>query len=132
VLVYGFGEGKTPEPFVAACDKIVYTELLRPQSDSESKAKTLGPNALEAKYKHIRLLRDSVHAASDDAVRAYFGAVGSNIATRSPEFDSRDFGYAKLRGLLLLATQLFDEETRRAGNGTHYDVYVRGKGSLSI
>ncbi len=38
LIVYGFGERKTPDPFVAACDKFIYTELLRAEADAETPA----------------------------------------------------------------------------------------------
>lgn len=36
--VYGFGEKKTPDPFIQACDKFIYTELLRTQTTPQASA----------------------------------------------------------------------------------------------
>jgi uncharacterized LabA/DUF88 family protein len=126
LVVYGFGERKTPAPFVAACDKFVYTELLRPKDKDEEQRTRRSAKELRGDTKLVTLLRNSVEAASDESGWAHLGTVGSTIAKQAPEFDSRIFGYAKLRGLIQ-ATKLFDEEERPTDSGTHKDVYVRDK-----
>jgi uncharacterized LabA/DUF88 family protein len=126
VMIFGFGEKKTPLPFVAACNKFIYTELLRPQDDAGKSTTRRSSKQLKSDTRLVRLLRSAVEAVSDESGWAHLGAVGHTIAKQSPEFDSRNYGYAKLRGLLL-ATTLFDEEERATGTGTHQDVYVRDK-----
>ena len=121
--VYGFGEQKTPEPFVAACDKFVYTEVLREDANVDSARRKSGKE-LKHDAKLVTLLRNAVDSAADDTGWAALGMVGTAIAKRSPEFDSRNYGYAKLSGLLK-AIQSFDLEERPIGRGPNKALYVR-------
>ncbi|MBK1724477.1 NYN domain-containing protein [Thiocystis violacea] len=123
MTVYGFGEQKTPEPFVAACDKFVFTEVLREDAGNDSSRRKSGKE-LKHDIKLVTLLRHAVDSAADDTGWASLGPVGSAIAKRSPEFDSRNYGYAKLSGLLK-ATQMFDLEERAVGRGAQKAIYVR-------
>lgn len=123
MTVYGFGEQKTPEPFVAACDKFVFTEVLREDASHDSDRRKSGKE-LKHDAKLVALLRHAVDSAADDTGWASLGPVGSAIAKRSPEFDSRNYGYAKLSGLLK-AIQLFDLEERTVGRGAQKAIYVR-------
>lgn len=124
-LVYGFGEKKTPEPFVAACDKFVFTELLREDDEAERATRKTGKE-LKGDAKLVHLVRLAADAAADDTGWAGLGAVGSTIAKHSPEFDSRNYGYGKLSGLIK-ALQLFDMEERPVGNGPNKAIYIRDK-----
>lgn len=125
LLVYGFGEHKTPSSFVAACDKFIYTEVLRAKTD-ESKAIAKKTSAqLKQDPKLVNLLHNAVEASSDDSGWAHLGAVGSNIAKQSPEFDSRNYGYGKLSALVT-ATKLFETEEREHGNNQKV-AYIREK-----
>lgn len=126
LVVYGFGEKKTPTPFVAACDKFIFSELLREEDVSASPSRRKSTKDLKKDAKLVSLLRSAVVASSDESGWAHLSAVGNTIAKRTPEFDSRNYGYAKLRGLLK-ATQMFEEEERFVGQGTHKDIYVRDK-----
>ncbi|MCA1806595.1 MAG: OST-HTH/LOTUS domain-containing protein, partial [Actinobacteria bacterium] len=74
----------------------------------------------------VSLLRNAVEAASDDAGWAQLSPVGSNIAKQSPEFDPRNYGYAKLSGLVA-ATELFEIDERALGSGGMKTLFVRDK-----
>ena len=74
----------------------------------------------------MTLLRNALDASSDDSGWAHLGAVGSNIAKQSPEFDSRNYGFAKL-STLVAATKLFEMEEREVGSSRSKAVYVRDK-----
>ena len=124
--VYGFGEKKTPEPFVAACDKFIYTELLRSQGDTTNTQARKGAKELRGDARLVNLLRNAVEAASDDSEWAELGSVGSNIAKQAPDFDARNYGYAKLSGLVK-AIDLFEIQERPIGDGTHSSLFVRAK-----
>lgn len=126
LLVYGFGEQKTPSAFVSACDKFIYTEVLRAKVDDSEAIARKSTNELKGDTRLIGLLRNAVEASSDDTGWAHLGAVGSNIAKQSPEFDPRNYGYAKLSGLVA-ATKLFDVEERAVGNGGSKTIFVRDK-----
>jgi len=126
LTVYGFGEKKTPSPFVSACDKFIYTEVLRGQMD-ESQALSKTPSSkLRQNTRLVNLLRNAVEASSDDDGWTSLGPVGSNIAKQAPDFDPRNFGYGKL-GELVKAIKLFEIEERTVGTGKSKALYLRKK-----
>ena len=107
--VYGFGEKKTPQPFVAACDRFVYTEIFSLKIDAQEEPQKIPPNKLKQDTKLINLFRSAIDAASNEDGWAHLGGVGSNIIKNAPDFDPRNYGYSKL-GDLAIATGLFDVE----------------------
>ncbi len=126
LVVYGFGEKKTPGPFVSACDKFIYTEVLTFKEDDTLSIKRKSANALKQDTKLVNLLRNAVEASSDDSGWAHLAPMGSTIAKQSPEFDPRNYGYKKL-GELLAATKLFQIEERTVGDGPSKAVYLKDK-----
>ncbi len=126
LLVYGFGEQKTPSAFVSACDKFIYTEVLRAKTDESEAIVKKSSNELKQDTKLVNLLRNAVEASSDESGWAQLGPVGSNIAKQSSEFDPRNFGYGKL-GELVTSTKLFDVEERQVGTSNSKALYVRDK-----
>jgi uncharacterized LabA/DUF88 family protein len=136
MTVYGFGERKTPKPFVAACDKFIYVENLRFDDDVQAAAggapggKQARPKPTAAQLKRdaalVSLLRNAVEAASDDDGWAPLAAVGNIITNQRPDFDSRSYGYGKLSDLIN-ATTLFEIERRSPGDGKQALMYVREK-----
>lgn len=101
LAVYGFGERKTPEPFVAACDKFIYTEILK-QKPVESAETAAVPVVVSAK--ELTKLQPMVIAAIDANARedgwAPLGGVGGHIGKVHPSFDSRNYGFKKLSDLV--------------------------------
>jgi len=126
LLVYGFGEKKTPKPFVSACDKFIFTEVLRFQEDVGSATKPKTTNELKRDAKLVALLRNALDAASDESGWAHLGAVGSNIAKQAPEFDPRNYGFSKL-GELAAAIKLFDVDERVQSDGHSRSIYISDK-----
>lgn len=127
LVVYGFGERKTPEPFVVACDKFIYTEVLRQVEDERTGSlDQKDTNELKQDTKLVNLLRNAVQAASDESGWAHLAPVGSYIAKQSPDFDPRNYGYSKL-GELVKATRLFEMEERPVGEGQSKAIYVKDK-----
>lgn len=125
LVVYGFGEQKTPEAFVAACDKFIYTEVLQQDDEGDvTLMKRKSTNQLKQDTKLINLLRNAVQASSDESGWAHLAPVGSYIAKQSPEFDPRNYGYTKL-GELVNATKLFEMEERPVGEGQSKAIYIK-------
>ena len=128
LVVYGFGEKKTPAPFVSACDKFIYTEILLAAKDDEEggalKPRTMAQ--LKQDRRLVALLRNAAEAASDDAGWTQLGTLGSTIAKQAPEFDARNYGYRKLSELVS-ASGLFDIEKRKIGDGSTTSTYVRSR-----
>jgi uncharacterized protein (TIGR00288 family) len=126
-LVIGFGQKKTPKPFVAACDKFIYTEILREGEEDSGAAKTETPKQstdLKGDRRVANLLRSAVEDAADEFGWAYLGAVGTYVANRQPEFDPRNYGYRKL-GDLIKASGLFEIEERDNPYNPGKQVYLR-------
>ncbi|MPZ84679.1 MAG: NYN domain-containing protein [Actinophytocola sp.] len=133
LTVYGFGERKTPKPFVAACDKFIYVEnLTYPESpvvaaDAVPRSK---PATSAAQLKRdaalMNQLRNAIEAASDDDGWAPLASVGNIITNQSPDFDSRTYGYAKLSDLMAAST-LFELDRRSPGDGKAGIIYARDK-----
>lgn len=125
LVVYGFGEKKTPKAFVGACDKFVYTEILR-DDEPTSPRKRKSTAELNQDTALVNLLRNAVeHAAGEDGW-AYLGQIGQHIANQAPEFDPRNYGYKKL-GDLVRVSQLFEIDERRSPDSPGISVYVRDK-----
>ncbi len=126
LVVYGFGEKKTPEPFVVACDKFIYTEVLLGKENESASVKRKSARSLKQDTKLVTLLRNAVEASSDDSGWAHLATVGSNVAKQAPDFDPRNYGYKRLRELVA-ATDLFEIEERKAGDGESRLYYLRDK-----
>ncbi|MGH3873658.1 MAG: NYN domain-containing protein [Pseudonocardiaceae bacterium] len=133
LTVYGFGERKTPKPFVAACDKFIYTEnLAYPGSPTAPGGAALKPKPatsaaqLKADTALVNQLRNAIDAASDDDGWAPLANVGHIITKQRSDFDSRNYGYAKLSELLA-ATTLFELDRRSPGEGKPAVIYARDK-----
>jgi uncharacterized protein (TIGR00288 family) len=130
-LVLGFGQRKTPKPFVAACDKFIYTEILR---ESEEERESSGgrdsmpkPAAdLKLDRKAANLMRAAVEDAADEFGYAYLGSVGTYIMNRQPEFDPRNYGYRKL-GDLIKASGLFDIDERASPTDQGKQIYIKNR-----
>jgi uncharacterized LabA/DUF88 family protein len=96
--VYGFGEKKTPRPFVAACDRFIYTEVFTRVEGQAPHRK--GASELDSDRDFLDLVGGVVDDASDENGWAHLGEVGSILTKKRPEFDSRNYGYSKLSDLL--------------------------------
>ncbi len=126
VLVYGFGEKKTPKAFVSACDKFIFTENLRFPEDIAAAVKPKTEKELKGDTKMVALLRSALEAASDDSAWAHLSAVGNNIVKQAPEFDPRNYGFSKLKDLVG-ATDLFEVDERVSRDGHSKTIYIRDK-----
>lgn len=126
LTVFGFGEKKTPKAFVGACDRFIYTEILRKQDDAEAPDHKFTTIELKRDTKLVNWLRNAVDASADDSGWAYLGNVGKNIANQAPEFDPRNYGFKKL-GELIQEIKLFIIDERSAENSPGKAIYVRDK-----
>ncbi len=124
LTVFGFGERKTPAPFKNACDRFIYTDLLKvPDDEAQTGPKPRVPcKELRQDTRLMNLLRNAIEDASDDDGWAGLGAVGSNIGKKEKDFDSRNWGYAKLSALVE-TIGLFETERR----GNNKAIYIRNR-----
>jgi uncharacterized LabA/DUF88 family protein len=125
LVVYGFGEKKTPKPFVAACDKFIFTEVLRPKEEESGRSRSKQSEDLKQAKGHLaNLFRNAIDAYSDDDGWAQLGPVGSHIAKQAPEFDPRNYGYRKLTDLVK-AMSLYELREDSEGPGHNKAIYIR-------
>ena len=129
--VFGIGEKKTPNPFIVACDKFIYIEILKDQSGddssdtakSDSKAKS---SIDKITQKEIRWISSTIEDVADDDGWAFLGDVGSLLQKKQPNFDSRNYGFQKLTPLISSITN-FEVERREDAKGRKKLIYVKIK-----
>ena len=127
LVVYGIGEKKTPDPFIVACDKFIYLEILALEEDSnDGKNNKKKSNLDNITPQVIRLLRNSVEDTADEDGWAFMGDVGSSILKKQPNFDARNFGFEKLTPLFKSLHQ-FEIEHRERTSSRFKLIYVRNK-----
>lgn len=151
LTVYGFGERKTPDAFVQACDKFIYTEVLRaeepkpvPVAKKAGKAaarkaaapasKPPAPSAVPAPAEAkpagplplpLELIRQAIEEASDEQGFAHLGSVGNYLNKIRPDFDPRLYGQKKLSDLLRHHPRHFAIEERIAPGSVGKVLYIR-------
>jgi uncharacterized LabA/DUF88 family protein len=139
--VFGFGEKKTPKPFISACDKFIYIEILadEPEVEEQDTAKTATAKPLQQKAKPaqkqpilktdrklIKLIADSIEDIADENGWAFLGDLGNILIKKMPNFDSRNYGFSKLVQLIK-SIDVFEIDLRETGKGNIRHVYVRRK-----
>ena len=121
--VYGFGEKKTPQPFVDACSPFIYTENLvveqeeKSDDPKQSATKKKSKASLRRDASLVKLLRTAVEQTSEDDGWAHMGRVGSYISNNK-SFSSINYGYKKL-GDLIRVSELFEIEMRKDGSAMY-------------
>lgn len=141
--VFGFGERKTPEPFVNACTTFLYLdddeespkplaeEGVSPQKNSERKEKAspdAAPSAsprkpLSQDTKLVTILRGAVQASARDDGWALMSAAGSAVKRQAP-IDPRNYGMKNFPALFE-ATGLF--RIHKVDGGQSYVADKRNK-----
>ncbi|WP_055443234.1 NYN domain-containing protein [Lacinutrix himadriensis] len=130
--VFGIGEKKTPNPFIVACDKFIYIEILKNQAEeSESESSTEKSVSKESKYdkitqKEIKFIAATIEDVADDDGWAFLGDVGSLLQKKQPNFDSRNYGFQKLTPLIKSIPD-FEIERREDNRGRMKLIYVKIK-----
>ncbi len=129
--VIGIGEKKTPEPFIVACDRFIYIEILKNQNrelnQTVEKGKEQKKNEVDKiTPKVIHLLSSTISDLADYEGWAFLGDVGSLLMKKQPNFDSRNYGFEKLTPLIN-STNKFEIEQRENSKGKTKLIYVRNK-----
>ena len=153
--VYGMGEKKTPNPFIVACDKFVYIEVIRSAAQQERAeeaareepkeppkparraarkkgAEAAPPPAPEAEppsrvpKEIITLLADSVEMLAAEDGYAPLGEVANLLVRKKRDFDPRNFGFSKL-SKLVKALPRFEVDVRQGGQSNMKHFFVRDK-----
>lgn len=129
--VIGIGEKKTPNPFIVACDKFIYIEILKRQSSTKSTSRNSTDSNADKPIdkitdKEIKLIRTSINDLSDEDGWAFLGDVGGLIQKKRPSFDSRNYGFEKLTPMIK-SIDKFDIEQRDTSNSRIKLIYVRNR-----
>lgn len=155
-IVYGIGEKKTPTPFVAACDRFIFLEILAPK---EKKTKNADPSLAKAPVQEpdaadvsdtsdtseadprgssgksprdideatCELIASSVSDLADEDGWAFLGDVGNLVNKKSPSFDARNYGFSKMSKLMQSLDFLECEYRVNEKNPQVKLIYVRNK-----
>lgn len=130
--VYGIGEKKTPNPFIVACDKFIYLEILKARSKEDSETTTTTSKTTKKSDvdkitpKVVKLISSTISDLADDDGWAFLGDVGSLLQKKQPNFDSRNYGFEKLTPLINSIGK-FEIDQRDSYKGKFKLIYVRNK-----
>ena len=129
--VFGIGEKKTPESFIVACDKFIYIEILKYQTEGSetelAKNKTSQKDNIDKiTPKVIKLISSTISDLADDDGWAFLGDVGNLLQKKQPNFDSRNYGFQKLTPLIK-SIKKFEIEQRGSPKGRFKLIYVKNK-----
>lgn len=130
--VMGIGEKKTPLPFITACDKFVYIEILKQKTapskseekQKENKKEMTPMNKVDKSL--MTFLKDSVSDLADETGWTFLGELGNFLIKKKRDFDPRNYGFQKLLPLIK-STNEFDVDIRETSNKNTKHIYVKIK-----
>src|ERR1043165_1991773 len=130
--VIGIGEKKTPTPFITACDKFVYIEILKAPALQESeenipddkKPKTIRKPLNKIDNELIRLLKETVSDLADESGWTFLGNLGNLILKKKTDFDPRNYGFQKMLPLIK-STGKFEIDERDTGKNNIRLIYIK-------
>ncbi|MEN6325222.1 MAG: NYN domain-containing protein [Syntrophomonas sp.] len=134
MYVIGMGEKKTPKPFIAACEKFKYLEVLAaiPENHSETNANEtvekldVPKEGMASKEELTESIKIIITETSDEDGWAFLGEVGNRLNKRHPDFDTRNYGYLKLTPLISSLAK-FEIQLRKTSNPNVRHTYVKNK-----
>ena len=131
--VFGIGERKTPQPFIVACDKFIYVEILKQRSDEPVNGQETETAKEKISRKSeidkitpgvIKLISSTISDLADEDGWAFLGDVGNLLQKKQPNFDPRNYGFQKLTPLIKSINKFDIEENQK---GKFKLIYVRNK-----
>jgi len=130
--VIGFGEKKTPQPFIIACDKFIYIEILKHEATivsdltvkEKNKVETTSLSKIDKEL--ITLITESVADLADESGWAFLGDLGNFILKNKPDFDPRNYGFSKLLPLIRNLNK-FEIDERNSGVSNVRHIYLKIK-----
>ena len=143
--VIGFGEQKTPKPFVSACDKFIYTELLRNDAEPaegevsaakapstsapavSTEAKPAEPAKVKPQKVPVDFIAKVIDDISDEEGWAHMAALGENLRKLKSDFDPRLYGFKKLTDLIKARNGQFELQERGVTNTGGKVLFVRNR-----
>lgn len=129
MVVIGMGEKKTPSPFIAACNKFKYVDVLAQSSEAKQEASG-APATPSGEMTPQEMIRKAVMTIvqenSDEDGRVFIGDIGNLLIKRYPDFDVRNYGFKKLTPFIR-SFNLFTIEEVQPDNSNSKLVYVKIK-----
>lgn len=139
MLVIGIGAKKTPNPFIVACDKFIYIEIIGAieakqievtpttsnKNDSTTATPTIKIDSIDNEF--IALLKTSINDLADDNGWAFLAEVGGLIIKKKPDFDPRNYGFPKLTALIKSLNKHFEIDERKVENTHIKHIYIKNK-----
>lgn len=133
--VFGFGEKKTPNPFIVACDKFIYLEILNSPVLVPKTGKQITGKSQEARHETIKqidtliisLISSTVNDIADEDGWAFLGDVGNLLIKKKPDFDPRNYGFEKLTPLIKSLKTNFEIDERTTEKASIKLVYIKTK-----
>ena len=129
MFVVGLGQKKTPNPFIVACDKFIYIEILGPKERPKTKTSTSVTSDTsdyeEMDKNFINLLKTSIEDLGDDNGWAFLAELGNLIIKKKPDFDPRNYGFLKLTPLIKSLSKYIEVDEREVEKTRIKHIYVR-------
>jgi uncharacterized LabA/DUF88 family protein len=132
--VIGIGEKKTPNPFIIACDKFIYLEVIQNQEDpTEIEEKENNKVEPKQRRKNVKIripeniigsIKNTIDTVADDDGWAFLGDVGNLILKKKPDFDPRNYGYQKL-STLIKSIKTISVDQRESGSKYVKHIFVK-------
>ena len=129
--VFGIGQKKTPNPFIVACDKFIYMEIIAvPESEettttpTATKTKNVPQQRTAVDKKTLHLIASTIDDLADENGWAFLGDVGNLLLKKQPNFDPRNYGFQKLTPLIKSLPQ-FEIDKRESERGGTKLVFIR-------
>jgi uncharacterized LabA/DUF88 family protein len=141
MLVIGIGEKKTPNPFIVACDKFIYIEIIGAADVQPVEINPITPDKKITKIpaqavkvdsidnEFVKLVKSTINDLADDNGWAFLAEVGALIIKKKPDFDPRNYGFPKLTPLIKSMTKFFEIDEREVENKQIKHIYVKIKNS---
>jgi len=131
--VFGFGEKKTPNPFIVACDKFIYLEILKGPSPTDETGKRKPKSPQDARLEPVQkidaeivsLISSTVNDIADEDGWAFLGDVGNLLIKKKPDFDPRNYGFEKLTPLIKSLKRNFEIDERVTERASIKLVYIK-------
>lgn len=133
--VFGIGQKKTPNPFIVACDKFIYMEIIpafdaEPEGTTAVKTKSSIPKPKTVVDKlnkeTLKLIAHTINDLADENGWAFLGDVGNLVLKKQPNFDPRNYGFQKLTPLIKSLPQ-FEIDKRETDKAGIKLVYIRNR-----
>lgn len=129
MLVFGIGEKKTPNPFIVACDKFIYIEILKNKAEENEPESTVRKPSEKSSIDKvtpavIKLIAATISDLADEEGWAFLGDIGNLIVKKQPNFDARNYGFKKLSTFIQSITR-FEVELRENQKGKTKSIYVK-------